>query len=430
VLSAAAGALTILLTGRLTRMLGGDRSAAALASLAVAIAPIFFFIFHILSMNAWDVLLWTAVALVVARMLADDTVAPAPLAGVLIGLGLLTKHSMAFFVAGIGVGALLTPARRWLLEWRIWAAAAIAGIVVAPHIWWQIANGWPTLEFARNATLLKNEALSPLDFAGQQALQIHPVNVVLLVLGLAFFFTAEAGRFRLFGWAYLVVFAILVAQRGKPYYIAPIYPLMLAGGSILFVRATTRRLWLRRLFVVLLIVSGAAIAPMTLPVLPIDTFIAYSKRLGITPSSGERLATATLPQHYADMFGWDAIVETVARVYQSLPPEDQAQVGIVALNYGDAGAIDLLGPRHGLPRRAIAFHNAYWMWGRDGVSGEILILVGGRVEDHRKSYADVRRVDTIECGLCMPYENHRPVYVLRRPIRSMEEIWRTSKTFI
>ena len=88
--------------------------------------------------------------------------------------------------------------------------------------------------------------------------------------------------------------------------------------------------------------------------LPVDTFLRYSQML---PYSNvvktERDAVyAPLPQLYADMFGWDTMAETVAQVYQSLPATDRADCGILAGNYGEAGAIDHYGPALGLAEGA------------------------------------------------------------------------------
>ncbi len=429
-LSALAGGATVVLAGRLARVLGGDEWSARLAGLAVAITPVFFFLFHILSMNAWDILLWTAVCLVVAKIVADKQPSLWLWVGVLVGLGLETKHSMAFLVFGLGVGVVLTPLRRWLSDWHLWAGGLIALTLAAPNLWWEVVNGWPTLEFARNATAEKNAILSPIQFVGEQVFQAHPLNLLLLVAGLWFFFTASGGGFRVFGWTYLAVFGLLVVQHGKPYYIAAIYPLMFAAGAVVIGRKTIGSRAARPAVVVVLLAAGIATAPFALPVLPVDRYIRYASRLGLKPASGERMALGDLPQHYADMFGWDDIVSTVVRVYRALPADEQARAGIFALNYGDAGAIDFLGPRYGLPIGAMSPHNNYYFWGPDRARMDVLIVIGGRLEDHQQSYAEVRVAAVINCGYCMPFENNRPVYVLRHRIRPVDEIWRTSKLFI
>ena len=430
-LSALAGGATVVLTGRLALLFGGDRWAAVLAALAVAIAPVFLYIFHILSMNAWDVLFWTATVLVVARIVVEGRETLWLAAGVLIGLGLENKTSMAFLVLGLSVGVLLTRERRWLRNPYLWMGAAVAAAIATPNIIWQITHAWPTIEFIRNADALKNARLTPLQFAGSQLLEMHPLNALLLIAGLWFFFTADGGRFRLFGWAYVTVFLIIFLQHGKTYYLSPSYPLMFAGGSVAIMRVLAHRARiLRPVAVGALVIAGGVIAPGAFPVLSIDNYMAYSRALGLRPPDAERNATAELPQHFADMFGWEEMVATVAGVYHSLTPEDQRQTGIFALNYGEAGAIDFLGPRHGLPVKAISPHNSYYLWGFGNVSGELLIVIGGKREDHMNSYDSVEHAATIECGLCMPFENRRPVYVLRRPKRSMQEIWATSKKYI
>lgn len=430
-LSALAGGATLLLTGRLALVFGGDRWSAALAALAVAIAPVMLALFHILSMNAWDILWWTATALVIARILVERRERLWLAAGVLIGVGMETKWSMGFLVAGLAAGFLLTRERQWIRSPCLWAGAALAAVIAAPHFLWQIANGWPTLEFIRNADAMKNARLTPFQFLGSHLLELHPVNGVLLLAAVWFFFAAQGGRFRVFGWAYVTIFLLILLQNGKTYYLSPAFPFVLAGGSVGLMRLLAGRgRALRPVAVAVLFIAGAITAPAAFPVLPVDRYIAYSDALGLRPPDAERSETAELPQFFADMFGWDSIVRTTADVYHSLPAEDRARVGILAFNYGVAGAIDFLGPRYGLPVKAISPHNSYYMWGPGDTGGEVLIVLGGRAEDHRKAYDQVEQVATIECGYCMPYENHRPVYVLRRPKVSLRTIWPAEKNFI
>jgi len=121
------------------------------------------------------------------------------------------------------------------------------------------------------------------------------------------------------------------------------------------------------------------------------------------------------------MHGWEEMVAEVARVYRSLTPEEQARAGIYTQNYGEAGAVDLLGRKHGLPK-ASSGHNNYFLWGPQGPDG-VLIILGGDPEDHRQVFRDVRQAGEIRCGLCMPYENNRPVWIARGLKAPLEEIW-------
>jgi hypothetical protein len=169
--------------------------------------------------------------------------------------------------------------------------------------------------------------------------------------------------------------------------------------------------------------------PLGLPILPPEKYIQHAERLGMRPPAEEHSDQGELPQHLADMFGWEEMVATVARVYESLPPDEQSKCRIYTTNYGEAGAIDVLGRRHGLPK-AICGHNSYWLWGPGDWSGEVVIIIGGDYEGHRESLEEVAPADTIRSRYAMPYENNLPVYVGRRLKMPVEVIWPTTRHFI
>ena len=104
-----------------------------------------------------------------------------------------------------------------------------------------------------------------------------------------------------------------------------------AGGGAVF-----RSAWL-----ILLVAGGVAIAPLAKPLLPEDDYVRYAAALKQTPKREENNELGRLPQHFADMHGWSELAATVAEVYRSLPPADQARVCIFGQNYGEAGAIDM-----------------------------------------------------------------------------------------
>ena len=162
-----------------------------------------------------------------------------------------------------------------------------------------------------------------------------------------------------------------------------------------------------------MVLIGLPLVPLTLPVLPPATLQAYMARLGLGVSSAERHEMGALPQHFADMFGWESLADAVARVVRMLPPDERRSARIYAQNYGEAGSLEYYGPSRGLPP-VISGHNAYWHWGPGPEKpGGVLVIVGGDEEDHRRALTDVREAGRTTCTLCMPYEQDLPIFVAR-----------------
>ncbi|HEV8578368.1 MAG TPA: glycosyltransferase family 39 protein [Thermoanaerobaculia bacterium] len=427
--SALTGAVVIYLTGRLARELGGGLFAQGLAALCVLIVPVYLFSFHIFSMNVFDLLFWTLGTLVVARIVKTGNPKLWLLFGVVAGLGLENKHSMLFFGLGVFVGVLLTPERRALRSPWIWLGGAVAALLFLPNILWEVAHGWPTLEFIRNAEAHKNVAFSPLAFLAEQVRQMHPLTLPVWLSGLGWLLFSRQGRtFRPLGWIYVTALAVLLTQHSKPYYLAPAYPVLFAaGGTAIEGRlARLHQAWLRPALagtiVLLLVAGGALTAPLVLPVLPIESFLRYQSVLGLRPGSDERHRMGDLPQYFADMHGWPEMVAEVARVHRTLTPAEQARATVFGQNYGEAGAVDVLGRAYGLPG-AISGHNSYFLWGPPEESRNVIIVIGGDEEDNRAVCADLQRAGEIRCGRCMPYEDRDPVYVCRGLKMPVRELW-------
>lgn len=418
-----AGLAVIWLCGRIARELGGGPWAQGMAALCALVAPVYLFLFHVFSMNAFDVLFWTLGAWIVARIAGGGDPRLWLLFGAVCGLGLQNKHSLLFFGFGVFAGLLLTPERRHFRERWIWLGGAIAVLLFLPHVIWQVVNGWPTAEFVRNATAFKNVALSPLAFFVEQVMQMHPLTFPVWLAGLVWLFRS---RYRVMAWIYVAAFLVLITQSSKPYYLAPAYPPLFAAGAVA-IESRLRRPALRKALPALLLLGGAVTAPLTLPLLPVGMFTRYASALGLGMSAVERHEMGELPQHFADMHGWKEMVAEVARVYRSLPPEERAKAGIYGQNYGEAGAVDVLGRRYGLPK-ASSGHNSYFLWG-PRTSGETLIIIGGDAEDHLQAFKDVRQAGEIRCGLCMPYENNQAVWIARGLKAPIDQIWPMTKHY-
>lgn len=439
VLPILAGSLVVLLVGLLARELGGGRFAQVLAALATIVPGVYLFLFHILSMNVFDVLFWTAGALLLVRILRGGDPRLWLVLGAVAGLGLLNKHSLLFFGLGLAAGLLFTSARRHLATPWPWLGGLLAAALFLPHVLWQVRHGWPTLEFIANAEANKNVSLTPLAFLLEQLLMMNPFTLPLWLAGLAGYFAParlipqlaqRLSRFRALGWIYLAVLALLLARPAKPYYLAPAYPILFAAGALVVdtLARHPRRGWLRPASLLALLAGGAIGLPLTLPVLPVPTFLRYAGALGIQPSSGERHRLGVLPQHFADMHGWPELAATVAQVWQTLPPAERARCAIFAQNYGQAGAIDLLGDAHGLPD-AISAHNSYYLWGPGSTTGDCLIVIGDDRETLEGLFAEVHEAATFRCPLCMPYEDGLVIHVCRKPRTSLTDLWPRIKSY-
>ena len=423
------GAALVVLGGQLARALGGGRYARILGAVAVAVVPQYLGQAGYYSMNSFDLVFWAAAALLVARLTPEELGSRRFAAlGLVLGLGLLNKVSVLFFGAGLAVALVVTPLRRLLLRPGPWLAAGIAGLVFLPHVLWQVHNGFPTREFIENATRFKNVGLSPAQFLASQVPEIHPLNAPLWIAGLAWLLLSRRGRpYRALGIIYVVALAILAVQHSKPYYLGPAYPPLLAAGAVVVEGLRAR--WVRPLVVGVLLLAGAALAPFAIPVLPVDTFIAYQKTLGVTPEQSERSSLGPLPQFFADRFGWEELTEPVAAAYRSLSLDEQARVIIVTRNYGEAGALRYLGRRFGLPP-AVSQHNSFYAWGPGRERADVAIIVGMNPDDLRDSWTSVEVAGRFHSPYAMPYEQRWPILVCRGLRLPLQDAWRRGRHFI
>lgn len=421
----------VFFSGLIAREVGGRRYAQALAALATTIAPVYLSIFNFYSMNAFDILFWALGAWIVLRILNGGDERLWLWFGVVAGLGLENKLSMLFFGFALICAIVLTAGRRHLLSRWFWLGGAIALLLCLPHLVWQVQNGWPTLEFMRNAAERKNALVSPVAFFAQQLLIMHPLNALVWIPGLIYLLFSPAARsHRLFGLVYLVLFLVFALQKGKPYYLSPIYPALLAAGAVALEQSLLEKLPAARAGLLALLAAGGILAaPMVLPVLPPETFLRYARALHFKPGGEERDRPTALGQHFSDMFGWKEMAADVAKVYGGLPPEQRAKARIFADNYGEAGAIDFFGKPYGLPK-AMSNHNSYWFWGPGDFSGDVLIIIGGEMQDHLRSFRSCRLAAVHNNRYARSFETGLPIYVCEHVKQPPAKIWPSIRSFI
>jgi len=419
---------SVWLTGSLARRLGASGFGAVVAMVTVAIAPQFLGIASFYSMNVFDVLLWTAALRVFVDAAESGATTSWLCLGVLLGLGLLNKVSVLWLGAGLGAALLLTPSRRALLTRGPSVAAGVAAVFFVPHILWQIAHGWPTLEFIRNASSEKMLSKAPWAFMAEQVMNLHPVTLPIWGGGLVALLThPQLRRSRALAIVYMTVAAILMVNAtSRSGYLLPAYPALIAAGGVLWERLLVRPV-VRATAIVVLAASGAATLPLAVPILPVDTYVRYSRALGVAPSTEEKKDLGRLPQFFADRQGWDAFVDQVAAVWSQLPPAERSAAAVLTGNYGEAGAVEQLARARGLV--AISGHNNYWFWGPAGRTGDVLIVLSTRPDRLQQRFDDVQLAGRTDCGDCMPYENGVGIYICRHLKRPMADVWPMLKHF-
>jgi 4-amino-4-deoxy-L-arabinose transferase-like glycosyltransferase len=407
--SALAATVTVLLTGLLARELGGSRRAEAVAAVCAGAASIVLFTGHLLSTSTFDLLVWTAVTWLAVRAVRTGDDRLWPLAGLVLGIGLLNKPLPAFLAAGLLAGVVIAGPRRLLHNPYVLAGAAIALALWSPWIVWQADHGWPQLDVSRSIASGASTSSEPWwAIVPFQVLLVSPLLAPVWIAGLVRLFRDPALReVRFLAWGWVVLAVVFMATGGKPYYLAGLLPALIGAGSVNVDGWLARgRLRVRRLALVAALAGSAAVGvTVALPLLPAgsaDPVIAVNGDVGET-------------------IGWPELARTVAGVYRALPRRGGAV--ILAENYGEAGAIDRYGPGLGLPR-AYSGHNAYGDWGAPPPGSAPVIAVG---LDPREAGAELRN-----CRVAARIDNHagvdndeqgKPILVCRAPRRAWSAEW-------
>jgi 4-amino-4-deoxy-L-arabinose transferase-like glycosyltransferase len=360
--------LLIVLTGFTARALGGSRQAILVAAVAAGIAGPIVFTGSFLSYMTFDLLWWVVVAWCVACLLRSQNPRWWLGIGAAVGLGMLTKYTMAFFVAGLLGGMLLTPNRRCLGSRWFWCGVGIAAVIILPVVIWQLQHHFVGLAWMKSIHARDlGEGRADYFLPSQFWRTTNPVTVPLWLAGLWFLFATPGGKpFRMLGWMYVIPLVLFLAARGRDYYLCPAYPMLLAAGAVwaegsiasLNPRAQTaavRGTWIT------LAVGGVITSSLVVPVAPIN-------------STWWRIADAANDSFNMEV-GWPELAAAVAHVRDSFPPAERTSIGVLAADEGEAGAVNLFGRAYGLPE-AISGMNSNWLRGYGNPPPQTVIAVG------------------------------------------------------
>lgn len=417
-------AATVAMTAELARILGGGRFAQWLCGLAVLLGGVFLVDGLLLTTDMMQPLTWLGCGCCVVRLAQTGDERWWLAFGAIAGVGLLSKYLILFYLAGLAVGVVATPLRRSLTRPWIYAGAALALLFVAPSVLWQAWHGWPFLELGQAGATAKNLAPSPLGFFAQQILFAGPAAAPIWLAGLwRFSIRPLQPGLRAFPIAYAVMVVLFFVLHGKAYYLAPAYPVLLAGGAVA-IEGWVAWPALRGIVIAAVTGVGVLLAPLALPILPPERYGAYARALGIPSGAAatEKGRQSALPLHLAGMFGWPEMAAKVSAVYRALPDAERRRAVFYGRDYGEAAAITVYGkPLSGPP--AVSGHNNFFLWGPTADADAVVITLGGDVAQLMANYRSVETAGRIESPYAMAYEADVPIYVLRGPRVPLSDLW-------
>ncbi len=415
--------IVMVLTGLMAREMGGRRPAQFIAALAAAFATGSFIASTLFVYEAFDLMWWVLVAYLAVRLAKSDDPRWWLGIGAAIGLGMMTRYTMAFCVAGIVAGVLLTGARRHLASPWLWGGVALSLLIFLPNAVWQAQHGFISLEFlssihARDIRIGRTQGF----WLDQLSLSANPFTIPIWLAGLYFLFLSAAGRrYRMLGWMAVVPIALFAVSQGRGYYTAPAYPILLAAGAVAWERwllaSSPIRARLGQLVTGVLLAAGLGLVVLIGPYAPIN--------------SGWWEVSSKLNGDLKEEIGWPELVRTVAGIYAGIPAAEKARAGILTGNYGEAGAIDLYGRAYGLPR-AISGANSYWLRGYGDPPPETVIVVGYTLSTAQRVFGRCEQAGRNTNPYGVENEesvDHPIIYLCRGPRAPWLEMWKDLRSF-
>ena len=374
-LPALAGAAIVVLTALIAREIGASPRAQVFAAVMALLSPLLLganLLFHTVT---FDELCWAVAILLFVRILRDGERRLWLALGVVIGIGLQTKFTMAALPVVMLLALLLTRRRNLLTSPWPWAGAAIAVAIFAPNLVWQATHDWISVQYTLSH---RGHTDGPVAYWLQQ----------LFLFGLLFIFPCTAGlmatrrdpRFAALPLLVVGVELFFFAAGGKSYYAGPVYPLAYAAGAIWTDAHLRARVGLS--------LSWAAAVALWLVLLPIELPVLPTQAM--VNSNLWKVRT-----DYAAMLGGQQLASETADAYFMIPSVQRPDAMIVAHYYGEAGPIDMYGPALGLPQ-AVSPHLSFWYWAPPRMDPQTVVFVGYTTAEADRYFVDCRQVETIK----------------------------------
>jgi hypothetical protein len=344
------GAATFIVAGKIIQSLGGKSFALILLFFSFLFGA-YLRMFFLFQPNAPEIFFWTMIAFSFIRFAQTKKNKWLYVFGVSVGLGMLSKYSVAFYTVSILLGLLFTKHRTVFFNKHFWYASLIGFIIFLPNIIWQWQNHFPIVVHMNELQQTQLQYINPVGFLTDQLLLFFPCFFIWLT---GLFNALSSKQYRFIGLAYVFVIILLLLGHGKNYYAAGVYPSLLAFGATTLEKFTAvKRKYLRFAFVIVIVVAGLFSVPILLPILPPQPLADLYVKMNAEKTGAlkwEDLKNHPLPQDFADMLGWKEMAQKVSSAYNTLTPEEKKHTLLFCDNYGQAGAVSLYARQFHLPQ--------------------------------------------------------------------------------
>lgn len=402
--------------------IGGKKKAVFLAGLSILLFNSFYRNHLLFQPVAFDQFFWTLTFYFLVRFLKTNANKYLIYLGISIAFGFLNKYTIVVLIFSIIISLLVSERQKVFKNKWFYISGLISFLMILPNVLWQINHDFPIFKHLKKLNESQLNEMGRFDFVlGQLE---SPFTLIIALIGLfAVFYDASVKKYRSIGITFLFVFFLMWYLKSKAYYFYAVYPVLFAFGAYKIEKMLVKKNVLFYSIVTFISLLSFYFIPESIPILPIEKYVVYKN---IKPQKDGRYI---LTGDYADMFGWEEQVKLIDSVYESLPEIEKKQCILLAENYGEAGALTILGEKYNLPK-PVCSHGSFWFWGTGNTSGEITITIGHEKKVVEKLFKNYELIKIIHHKYAIDEENNIPVYLCKNPKINLKDIWPTLESHV
>jgi len=415
----------VIMVSEMAKELGGSFYARILSAVGLTVSVFALRTFGLFQPVHIDLLCWTIIFFLVIKYINSSQPKYLIYLGIAAGFAFLNKYMIGLLLISFLAVIPFTSNRKIFIIKHFWFGILAGFLIFLPNIIWQVVNGLPVINHFSELGRTQLQNVERGTFLLEQLIMPGAASV-LTIAGIIFLlFNKRAIQFRFLGFVVLLVILILLILRGKGYYTIGVLPVLISAGAVSF-ELILNKSRLKFLLPLVLIILTTPVLPIGLPIYKADGLVKYFNKLQTKYGLeiGRRFedgSVHSLPQDYADMLGWEELTSLTYDAWNMI--ENKNAAFIYCENYGQAGAITVIGKKYALPQ-AVCFHESFRYWIpktfepditsfvyiNDEMGDDVKMLFAKITEVGRISNPDAREFGTA-------------VYLCEDPVRSFNLFW-------